>query len=219
MSASRSAGGFTLMELVVVIGLVGVLAGLAGLAAPRSSSAASVRTAASLVASLLDRAARESASTGRRVTLVTDTDPDSDGFLQVCWLAAEDGEAPGHWVSLDSSQVLQRDVRLVPVEVPGCVWSDGSAIVAGEGTKLEPLSEGEFDDPTVRINGTLARVGFSFVNGRPVSEGTPALVVIGPVMPKQPRLEYARPQATCCLGVSDYGVTFSLPGGTAISAP
>lgn len=219
MSGTSTAGGFSLIELVVVIGLMALLAGMAGLTVRRRDSPASARLTGTLVASMLDRAGQESEVTGRRVTLVVDTDPASDGFLRTCWLAAEAEAASNHWVSLDSAQALHGNLRLVPTGLSGGAWADGSAIREGEGMVLETLDEGAFDDPAVRVGGSYARLGFSFVDGRPVSNETPPVVVIGPAASAGDRLEFTHPQGTWRLCVSDYGITLSLPGGAGTSAP
>ncbi len=213
MTRSRPLGAFTLMELVVVLGLMAVLAAMAGLMAGPRESDDGVRIAQPLATAWLDRARAESESRGQRVSLVVNVDPESAGFLRTCWLARErDGEAE-HWDSLDAGQSLPDGVRIVPGGgVSGCHWADGAEIAAVDGTALLMLPAGAFSDSDATGGSHFARVAFAYADGRPDSPVDSAGVVIGGAVANSQGLQFRHPHATVRLWVSRYGVTVPVAG-------
>lgn len=213
MIRSKPRRAFTLVELVVVLGVMAMLAAMAGLMAGPRDSGAGVRIAQPLVTAWLDRARAESESSGRRVSLVVNVDPESADFLRTCWLAWERDAETEHWDSLDAGQSLPDGVRLVPGGgVSGCCWADGAEIATVDGTALLMLPAGAFDESDATGGSHFARVAFAYADGRSDSPVDSAGVVIGGAVASSQGLQFRHPKATVRLWVSRYGVTVPVAG-------
>ncbi|MBS0663131.1 MAG: prepilin-type N-terminal cleavage/methylation domain-containing protein [Verrucomicrobia bacterium] len=205
--------GYTLVEVVVVVGLMAVLSGSISLLARSRDSATSLRVGQSLVASLLDEMHVESEASRGRVTVVVAIDPDTDGFLRTLWLAAETDADSGRWKSLRAGEHLPAGAFLVPSSsiVPGD-WDDGAPIGHDEGTPLVEIAGSSFDGAAAGEGKQFARLALTFVAGRPEQGGADPVVVIGGATVTSQGLRFAPVQGTRAVWVSEYGAVIPFTG-------
>ena len=140
-SSSSGIHGFSLVELVIVMGLVVVLgAGYAFGGRGGGSDGLALRSAQAQLASLLEVARAEAVSRQAPVRLFIHAAPppigDADKYLRCLELAAESTNSGGQWVAIGEPVFLPRGIIVLPPTVPsslvkpGITWPDGPGAIA-----------------------------------------------------------------------------------------
>jgi prepilin-type N-terminal cleavage/methylation domain-containing protein len=122
MKSPRAA--FTLVELLVVIGLIAVLSGVLGLALGRGNSGAALQSAQSTASALVAGARAQAATSFSDAGLFVNVTPASDGFLSEFYIATWNGT---EWIARGDPSRLPSSIYLVPENsaFPGNVSFDG----------------------------------------------------------------------------------------------
>ncbi len=167
--ACPGASGFTLIEMVVVVGLIGVLVGVSVMMMPGVIQSAQADGGSARLASIL-RTAREQSIAQRRSVRVTFTAPSQIVITRM--------EVPGPGTTIISSTVLEggMEFRLFPglPDTPDA-FGNATATAFGTATALSFTSEGWFVDQNGDpVNGTV----FVGRNGQPLSAR--AVSIFGP---------------------------------------
>ena len=151
-SSSRPEAGFTLVELLVVVGLIGVLAGISVMMLPGAIVSAKADSGAARVVSVL-RTAREQAIGQRRNVRVTFTPPN-----QILVERVKANAEPGPATTVIRSVMLEggMEFRLFPgIPDPPDAFGNASASAFGLANTIAFTSEGwlvdQNGDP---VNGT-----------------------------------------------------------------
>jgi prepilin-type N-terminal cleavage/methylation domain-containing protein len=145
-----SAAGFTLVELLVTVGLIGILAGMSVLMLPGAVTSAKADAGASRLEAAL-RVAREQAISQRRTIRLTFTPPNR--------IVASRVEVPGPGTTVLATTELEDGMsfRLFPgiPDTPD-LFGNGSATAFGMATTVSFTSEGSFVDQNGDpLNGTV----------------------------------------------------------------
>jgi prepilin-type N-terminal cleavage/methylation domain-containing protein len=145
-----SAAGFTLVELLVTVGLIGILAGMSVLMLPGAVLSAKADAGASRLESAL-RVAREQAISQRRTIRLTFTAPNRIVVTRV--------EVPGPATTVLATTELEDGMsfRLFPgiPDTPD-LFGNGSPTAFGMATTVSFTSEGSFVDQNGDpLNGTV----------------------------------------------------------------
>jgi len=139
---------FTLLELLVVVGLMAVFALVLADAVAGGGKAAALQAGQALVANLVTAARTQAMATGHRARLLVNADPSSGARFRRA-LALQEETAAGTWVSRTSCQ-LPNGIYLVPYSgrvTPGLladssVWIklNGSGPLESSALSAAPLS-------------------------------------------------------------------------------
>ena len=161
--------GYTLAEILIVVGLIGVLSAVAVLVMPFAQAAARADASSAGLASIL-RMAREQAISQRRTIRITFTDPDQ--------VIIERVDVPGPGTTVLNTYTLEAgvDYRLF-VGVPDTPDAFGNATAAsfGGAATVAFTSEGEFVDQ----NGDPAN-GSVFIGRENDVQSARAVTIFGP---------------------------------------
>jgi prepilin-type N-terminal cleavage/methylation domain-containing protein len=152
MKRARPLSGFTLLEVIVVLGLITLLAGALGLSFRDVEPARGLGSAQAAVAALVAAARNEAALHRNRVMLVVDADPADDRFLRGVQVAVETAPNSGSWWLTEHGILLERAIRVVP------------GITEVDGFSLAPTDPNPADWPALRRS-SLVRVPDGSVAG------------------------------------------------------
>jgi prepilin-type N-terminal cleavage/methylation domain-containing protein len=225
--------GFSLLELLVVVGLVAALSGAAFHGLAGGGREAAMRSSQALLANLVTAARLKAMGTGCKTRLLVNVDPGvPDRYLRMVVLQTgrQAGPSPANW---DTSQRLSlpHGIFVVPASLAGLVatatdWkrvSDPTADLASDLFTADPLSHALEEDSAPQWwagvaftpVGTLA----TLVSGPPPKG---ALVIAlgrrrasGDYEPGAPPIELEQPSAVRGLLLSAYGVPTLLRDRTA----
>ena len=114
MMTRRASTGFTLIEVLVVIGIVAVCAGIVGAGLRTNGSAVHLQSAQQIVVSMLDAARTTAQVKHARVAIVVDADLSGDGFLRRIRIAHESAPNSGVWLVGLGSETLPDGIFIVP---------------------------------------------------------------------------------------------------------
>ena len=220
----RPSSGFTLLELLVVMGLIAVtsfllVGGLAG-----GGKVAVLRSSQATVANLVTAARTKAAVTGRKTRLLVNTDPGApERYLRfvVLQLAQQPGSSPADWTTVQSVS-LSTGTYVAPGSLAGLVtdaaqWkrvSDASDDLASDLFANQNLAYVLEGDTTAQLwtgvaftpNGTLAALA-----GGPPPKGS-IVIALGEIRAPgtyatgQPGVQLIDPAHVCGLLLSAYGV-------------
>lgn len=220
----RTPRGFTLLELLVVVGLIAALA--VGLLSAFSDSgqSASLLSAQATLANLVTAARTKAPATGRKTRLLVNIDPAvPERYLRtlVLQLAREVGSSPANWDTLQAV-TLPAGVFVVPAQLTGLVadpaaWkrvSDPDEYLVSDLFTNQNLSHALEGDTAAQQwtgvaftpNATLAPLV-----GGPPRVGV-VVLALGQVRPPgsypegQPPVQLVNPEAVRGLVLSAYGV-------------
>ena len=128
MMSRRAPKGFTLIEVLVVIGIVAVFAGIVGAGLRTNSSAVHLQSAQPIVASMLEAARTTAQVKHARVALVVDADLNGDGFLRRIRIAKESAPNSGVWQVGSVAETLPDGIFVVPGSgvLNGVEFSEGN---------------------------------------------------------------------------------------------
>lgn len=176
--------GFTLLEVLVVVGLIASLLGWFAVLAPGSNPTAGLRSGQTLVANLVVAARARAIASGRKTRVLVHQDPLAPGrYLRFLVLqqARQPGSHPVDWGTIQTFE-LPVGVFVVPAELTGLVatpadWKRpsnpgenlASDLFAGQALSwaLEGETEMRWTGVAFTANGTL-----SALEGGPPPKGT-----------------------------------------------
>lgn len=126
----RVNGGFSLIELLVVVAFAAALAAGVGWALGRPSETISLQAAQETLAGLCRAARLRAALAGQNCRLIVGADLAApECLLRYVQVVREDPAAAGHWLADDAGVTLPRDICVVPpvvTAVPGnSAWPAG----------------------------------------------------------------------------------------------
>jgi prepilin-type N-terminal cleavage/methylation domain-containing protein len=105
---------FTLIELLVVIGLIGLLAGGMGVAMKNKNPGSGLRSAQSLLVSLLSSARGQAALNQVDAMILVQADPTKDNFLRSVRVVVKTAADPTKWQEVGGEVVLPEGIYVVP---------------------------------------------------------------------------------------------------------
>ena len=167
MKHTRRLDAYTLLELLVVIGVVALMAGGIGLALRDGTPTVALQSAQGTVASLLTAAQSQAALAQNRTMLVVDADPSGVSFLRGIHIAVETTQNSGRWH-------LSGDITLPP----------GIYVVPGGATTVNGVSY-VADDTTVSVWPARRRSTLQVVlpGAVPAGAGNPAGIYLSMTAP------------------------------------
>ncbi len=189
-SARRFAAGFTLVEMLVVVGIIMVVAGTLGLVLRAPGEGVALQAGQATLAALCTAARGRAAVTGAEARLVVSADPaDAAGRLRYLQVVHADPAGSGHWLAEGGGWVLPAGIYVVPptaAAVPGEPgWPEARC-----STALAPAAE------TMTINGVAAGSFFSVAfTPRGTTRGGSVVLACGGVSEGAggPRLAFGHP--------------------------
>ncbi|MCS6245628.1 MAG: prepilin-type N-terminal cleavage/methylation domain-containing protein [Opitutus sp.] len=105
---------FTLIELLVVIGLIGLLAGGLGVAMKNKNPGSGLRSAQSVLVSLLSSARGQSALNQVDAMMLVQADPARDNFLRSVRVVVQTASGATTWQEVGGEVVLPEGIYVVP---------------------------------------------------------------------------------------------------------
>jgi prepilin-type N-terminal cleavage/methylation domain-containing protein len=199
---NRLPRAFTIIELLVVIGLIGILAAGVGLALSRGNSGTALQAGQGTLQSLISAARAQAAIRQATADLVIDTDRNSDGFLRTFYIVVG-GEAVGAPIS------LPQGIYLVPKDT-STTYSGGAIFEPATSDWTNRVSDAFVDSSPGTISnlsGTYRRVVGITVRGTvsPVS-ATGNLVLAAGDRRSADTVAFVNPNAVRGAQLSRYGV-------------
>jgi prepilin-type N-terminal cleavage/methylation domain-containing protein len=108
------ASAFTLIELLVVIGLIGLLAGGLGVAMKNKNPGSGLRSAQSLLVSMLSSARGQAALNQVDAMMLVQADPTKDNFLRSVRVVVQTASGAATWQEVGGEVVLPEGIYVVP---------------------------------------------------------------------------------------------------------
>lgn len=203
--------GFTLLELLVVMGIVTLLGGALGLAWREGEPSRGLESAQTTLASLLAAARGQAVLHQNRAILVVEADPAEERFLRAVHVAVETAPDSGQWWITEHVAVLARGIHLVPgaQNLPGVAYAIGGvnpgAWPEPRRSSLEVMPAGSIaaqpDNPTGKYLGMTAALA---TTGR-VDADANAKLVLGVARRTPVGVIFENPDQVRGITLSSYG--------------
>lgn len=213
--AVRRDGAFSLVELLVVVGMMVLFLGGIGFALRDNGPNLAVQNAQGILASAVSAARAEAQAASARTRLVVDANPASDTFLRSLRIVVETS-TENTWRYAGAEIVLPRGAYVVP---PSAITGTALQPAAGgswPGTRLSGLTadslaleEGTTLGPVQRLNCDFSGRGLPSVAGV-------KLLVAGATRRDATTLVFDNPQLIRGIALSDYGAPLLLNNATDI---
>ncbi len=195
---------FTLLEVMVVVGLIALLAGGLGLAFRGGERAVALQTGQRTLAGLVAAARGQAAVSGRNAGLLVVSDSTRPGEHLRRLVVATRSPVDGTWVPTDAWVTLPVGVALVPPAIP-------TGAMVGAGDDWSGLRSHAFSSATESCDGVACHA-LTFTPRGTVA-GLGGALILAPISGLPPGAgaphRYEQPEAVRGLLVSSYGqVTF-----------
>lgn len=169
--AARSpASGFSLFELLLVVGLIAMFVGLAGYGLRSTGRGNEIAGSQALLNTMVSAARLNASAAQNRALLLVAADPDSEDFLRRLLIVVETAPASDRWIEVGTEVRLPETIRVVPgtAQIVGASFAPdwpatrhSSAILGSAPATLDGNSEGSLQGLYLRVvgfepNGTLA---------------------------------------------------------------
>lgn len=159
MKTHSRRNAFTLIELMVVVGLIAlVLAGMGTLLSNKGGSAHALGSASAGLSSLVSAARARAALTGNVTAVFVNNDPSNNatktGYLQQCFIAEKN--TSGAWTRTDTVFNMPQGIYVVPQTAPSPLTRGSSALKAMSATfnNISTWMGVEFDACGKPLDGT-----------------------------------------------------------------
>ena len=123
----ETARAFTLIELLMVLGLVVLLSAAVGLTLREGHPTGALQAGQGMLAGLVAKARGQAVLNQRRVMLVVEADAAGEDFLRRIHLVLETAPGSGRWQGLNDGLLLPRGIFVVP----GRDGADGAVFPGG----------------------------------------------------------------------------------------
>lgn len=213
----RGARGFSLVELLVVVGMMALFVGGLGLALRGGGPNTAVQSAQGILASAVAAARSEALASQARTRLVFDADPAHDGYLRTVRIVVENAAGTDVWRYAGSEISLPSGAYVVPAAVvtgmkfqpqSGAAWpAKRISAITAPGTLA--LSDG-----TQLANALWTTFDFN-LRGLPSASGGKLLVSTA-TRESADSLVFDSPDLIRGVLVGDYGAPLLLNDGTDI---
>ena len=110
----RRSSAFTLIELLVVIGLIALLAGGMGVAMKNKNPGSGLRSAQSILVSLLSATRGQAALNQNNAMILVQANPDQPNFLRSVKVVVETSSGTDIWQEMGGEVVLPEGIYVVP---------------------------------------------------------------------------------------------------------
>lgn len=208
---------FSLVELLVAVGLIALMAAGIGVALRGSGSTSALQNAQGVVAGVVTAARMQAMAQNASVRIMIDADPASEGYLRTCRILVSTG---GAWRQAGSPATLPAGTYVVPsAEIAGATFSEVNG--PWPEARRSSLTKSPEEVPLVSRSGEDGNseravwTVFDFNGqGLPSLRGTVRLqLIVGVARRAADALVFENPELVRGVMVTDYGVPLLLNQG------